>query len=63
VTYSNSEEIVKKVASILARKECCSCGTTKDLEYGPDPYGREIYNDTTPVWECEKCRYESAMDI
>lgn len=45
-------------------KKCCSCGKTgDDVTYGPDPYAEEIAGDPTPVWECEECRYQSAMDI
>ena len=43
--------------------KCCGCGTTEDLELGPDPFMEEIHHDDTPVWECESCRHESAMDI
>jgi hypothetical protein len=42
---------------------CITCGTTENLEYGPDPFAEEIHGDDTPVWECEACRYESARDI
>ena len=33
------------------------------VTYGPDPFRSEIHNDDTEIWKCEKCRYESAMDI
>ena len=46
-----------------AKKVCCRCGTTENLEYGPEPYNSDINNDQTPVWECKKCRWNSAMDI
>jgi hypothetical protein len=42
---------------------CIHCGTTANLEFGPDPYAMEIHGDETPVWECYYCRYESAMDV
>jgi len=47
---------------------CCSCGkefsvSSGDIEFGPDPFAEDVHNDPTPVWECEDCRYESAMDI
>ena len=31
--------------------------------YGPDPFAEEIYNDTTPVWQCDGVNYGSTMDI
>ena len=63
----NIKDTVKQVANVLKNKECCSCGTTENLEWGPDPYAEDIHNDptrvSTHVWECSHCRYESAMDI
>ncbi len=43
----------------------CGCEDTKDnsVTFGPDPYQSDINDDDTEVWECENCRYESAMDI
>lgn len=45
----------------------CENGFCKTPEspvtYGPDPFRSEIHNNDTEVWECEKCRHESAMDI
>jgi hypothetical protein len=58
-----NKEIAEEVLGVLTHKECCSCGTTKDLEYGPDPYSEDIHGDTTPVWECARCRHESARAI
>jgi len=46
-----------------AQPVCCSCGTMKNLSYAPDPFSEEINNDSTPVWECEDCRHQRAMDI
>jgi hypothetical protein len=44
--------------------KCCRCGKVgDDVTYGPDPFAEEIAGDDTPVWECEECRYQSAMDI
>lgn len=43
--------------------KCISCGTTENLEYGPDPYEEEIHEDDTPVGECADCRRESSRDI
>ena len=43
--------------------ECCiNCGNP-EATCGPDPFMDEIHGDDTPVWLCERCRYESAMDI
>lgn len=33
------------------------------LEYGPDPYAQELWDDETDVWMCAECRDESAQDI
>ena len=33
------------------------------LEYGPNPYAWELYDDKTDVWMCAECRNESAQDI
>lgn len=47
--------------------KCCSCecSNTKEnpVTKGADPYADEIKGDETEVWECERCRYESARDI
>lgn len=42
---------------------CCSCGTTKGIDYGPDPYAEGINGDDTPVWLCERCYQESVDNI
>jgi len=42
---------------------CCVCGTTENLEYGPDPYAEDVNGDDTAVWECFSCRQQSADDI
>lgn len=42
---------------------CCDCGGTTDLSYAPDPYNEDINGNDEPVWECDSCRYNSAMDI
>lgn len=50
----------------MPRHKCVSCGKMfdeKDIEYAPDPYAEDIGGNHTPVWECAKCRHESAMDI
>lgn len=33
-----------------------------NVTFAPDPYRHELYDDETPVWMCEACRYESYMD-
>jgi len=50
-------------AAVAEPPKCCSCGCTDNLEWGPDPYAYDINNDDTPVWECDHCREQSAMDI
>lgn len=44
-------------------KVCDRCGTTENLEWGPDPYMEEIHDDNTPVWECATCREQARQDI
>ena len=43
----------------------CGCKNTKEnpVTKGPDPYQSEINNDNTEIWECEKCREDSAGEI
>jgi hypothetical protein len=43
-------------------KKPCKCGSW-DTIYAPDPYNHDIHDDDTPVWMCERCREESALDI
>jgi len=48
------------------RHRCVNCGKLfdeKDIVFAPDPFEEEINENDTPVWECEKCREESAGDI
>lgn len=43
---------------------CPVCKKPSDnITYAPNPFASEINGDDTPVWMCEDCRYESAMDI
>jgi hypothetical protein len=43
--------------------QCCiDCGKA-GASHGPCPFAAEIYDDETPVWLCDDCRYERAMDI
>jgi hypothetical protein len=64
-------DIVDEAKKLLLGElhECCSCGrwaseySTNPVTFGSDPYADEIGDDKTEVWECEDCRYESAMDI
>jgi hypothetical protein len=42
---------------------CESCGMEKECWFGPDPFAEEIHGDSTPVWQCGDCSYESMMDI
>lgn len=48
------------------RVRCVGCEelfNRDDIEYGPDPYDEDVGGDDTPVWECDDCRTQSAMDI
>ena len=48
---------------LSANVKCESCGKTRDLQYGPDPYQSEINDDDTPVWLCGECKQEHCDDI
>ena len=43
----------------------CGCSDTKKnpVTEDPDPFQSEINDDETIVWECDECRYDSAMAI
>ena len=43
--------------------ECPSCHKVKMCVLDTDPYAEEINNDSSLVWECGECRYQSLMDI
>lgn len=45
------------------RHPCVVCGSMKNVTFEPDPFSEEIFGDSTPVWQCEDCAEESAMDI
>jgi hypothetical protein len=65
--YAALKEEIKRLNEEIAKLEksgsvICSCGK-RGATYGPDPYAADINDDDTPVWECEDCRHESAMDI
>ena len=57
------EKKTNKKKKTARKHKCISCGTTKNVTFGPDPYQSEINDDDTPVWMCDTCREESAMDI
>lgn len=45
---------------------CCNCGKTLrgwTAVPAPDPFANDVYNDNTPVVQCEDCRAESADGI
>ncbi len=48
---------------LIRCQDCHKLFPHGEIEYAPDPYAEEINDDMTPVWECLKCRHESAMDI
>ncbi len=60
----DAKERTKGIICENEEDKCCKCGKVgEDLTYAPDPFAKEINGDDTPVWECEECRYQSAMDI
>lgn len=34
-----------------------------EVTFESNPFAAEIYDDHTPMWMCEECRYQAAMDI
>lgn len=44
-------------------KKCSRCSSTDNVTFDSDPYQSEIHGDETPVYLCERCRWESAWDI
>ncbi len=43
---------------------CRDCGKiSSDVKLAPDPYAHEINDDSTPVWMCSDCRYNSSHEI
>lgn len=41
------------------KHKCVSCGKPfpqNKIEYAPDPYASDVYDDNTKVWMCEECR-------
>lgn len=45
------------------RQPCSGCRTLVGVSFGPDPFASDVHGDHTPVWLCESCAYERAMDI
>lgn len=49
------------------RKLCKFCKeelkTKEEKKKRPDPYAEEIGNDNTKHWICNKCHYESILEI
>jgi len=33
------------------------------IEWRSDPFEEEIHGDSTPMWLCDECEHEYAMDI
>ena len=69
---NNIDVVVEELIKLLSVElnECSSCGhiaSEYDEEnaviFGSDPFASEINGDHTEYWICEKCRYESAMEI
>lgn len=40
----------------------CACGKPATM-FEADPYASEIHGDDTPMWQCDDCNCNSAMDI
>lgn len=54
---------LKGRATVKPRKRACAfCGTTKGVTKGPDPYAKELYDDT-PVLACDACRDRRRDDV
>ncbi len=50
----------------IKNHRCISCRKLfkeSEIEYAPDPYASDVYNDNTKVWMCGRCRKERAEDI
>ena len=48
----------------MPENKCFNCSKIgEDVTLGPDPCMAEMHSDFTEVWECEKCRIESALDV
>lgn len=61
------EKINEAIEILKGNHQCCACGEfgtpENPVTFGPDPYYQEIHEDDSPVWECERCRQESADEI
>jgi len=42
---------------------CEDCGSTENVEYGPDPYASEIHDDETPHYLCAVCLDALAAEV
>jgi hypothetical protein len=42
---------------------CECCQKCEAFAFQADPFAEEIHGDSTPIWQCETCSYNSAMDI
>jgi len=43
--------------------KCKNCKKVKLCQFGPDPYESDVNNDQTPVWLCDGCAEDLAMEI
>lgn len=41
---------------------CEHCNLEAD-SFEADPYSYDVHGDDTPVWLCDNCRHERAMDV
>jgi hypothetical protein len=44
-------------------RECEECGSIAECMYVPDPFGYEMYDNTTMYWMCDDCRDERAAAV
>lgn len=50
--------------ALKENEPCRQCGKVgDDVIFAPCPYQSEINDDDTPVWLCEDCRYDNALEI
>jgi len=66
IQRKRKEEKRIKQEARSTKKMCISCRKffpISKISFAPDPYSEEINEDTTPVWMCDECRYESMMEI
>jgi len=54
----------QEVLKSIGYNKCSKCGKiNSDVMFGPDPYFVDTCNDETPVWMCEDCRADNALEV